>query len=422
MAKITKKNPKKALVAAMVGNMLESYDFTLYGFFIPVIAPLFFPSNDPLTSMLSGFGVFAVGFLARPLGALLFGHLGDTLGRKVALMFSILSMAIPTFCIGLLPTYAQIGMMAPILLTLLRVLQGLAIGGEYNGSGIFVVEHSERKNVGFFGGMLTSSGMVGALLGTLIGAVFTLNCMPIWAWRIPFLLGIVVGGIGFYLRKQAQESLDLTQKPAKIPFLHVIKNYPLEMLTCISIGGLGIAPFYMVLGYINPMFKAQGILSTPEVMLVNSIALFTCAATLPFMGKLADKVGLSSILRLSALSIAFLSFPLLFICQSTHTLWQIIIVQSVMIFANATMLSPSNAFMSSLFPAHIRYSGVAIGYSLGMAILGGTTPLISAKLVQWTGNPLVPALYLITCSLFVFFMVKNHDKKTDFLRKSIVGF
>src|SRR3979409_116474 len=201
---------KRTLLAGAIGNVLEWYDFALYGYFAPVFAALFFPSNSPSVSLISAFGVFAVGFLARPLGAMLFGYWGDTLGRRKALAWSILLMAIPTCLVGLLPPYDTMGVIAPIALTLCRFPQGLSVGGEFTGSAIFLVEHAAASQRGYVGSWASFSAQIGALLGSgmgaLIASILTDEALHQWGWRVPFVMGSVIAVAGWYLRTRVPES------------------------------------------------------------------------------------------------------------------------------------------------------------------------------------------------------------------------
>jgi len=199
-------NHKKAILAAMIGNALEYYDVMLYGFFAAALAPLFFPTTNHFVSITASLGTFAAGFLMRPLGGILFGHLGDRYGRRMALAFSILLVTVPTLTIGLLPTYEYIGIAAPIILVVCRLLQGLCVGGEYSGAAIFVIEHSKKKQEAFAGSVLCATGFLGGFLGTILGLICTLPYMPTWSWRIPFLIGSIIGLIGYYIRTQVDES------------------------------------------------------------------------------------------------------------------------------------------------------------------------------------------------------------------------
>ena len=210
MGMSTTSTMKRTLLAGAIGNVLEWYDFALYGYFAPVFAALFFPSDSASVSLISAFGVFAVGFLARPLGALLFGYWGDTVGRREALAWSILLMAIPTCLVGLLPTYETIGVVAPIALTLFRFLQGLSVGGEFTGSATFLVEHAAASQRGYIGSWAGFSAQIGALLGSGVGALIasslTEEALHQWGWRIPFVMGSLIAVVGWYLRTRVPES------------------------------------------------------------------------------------------------------------------------------------------------------------------------------------------------------------------------
>src|SRR5260221_4652490 len=196
----------KVIFSAMLGNSLEYYDFNLFIFLAPVISPLFFPTEDKIASVLIGLGTYAVGYFMRPLGAVAFGYIGDVYGRRRALTLSIILMAIPTFLMGLLPTYEAIGILAPIAVIVLRLLQGFCAGGEYNGAGIFTVENVNPKKAGFAGGMITASSAIGFLMGSMVASLCVLEVMPSWAWRVAFLMGIIVGFVGLYLRRNIPDA------------------------------------------------------------------------------------------------------------------------------------------------------------------------------------------------------------------------
>ena len=385
----------KVLFAAMAGNALEFYDFTLYGFFVAILAPLYFPSVDPTVSLISGFGVFALGFLMRPLGALLFGHIGDKYGRKRALSLSIFGIALPTAAIGLLPTYEQIGLFAPLFLILLRLLQGLCAGGEYNGAGIFVVEHGKEGYRGFLGSLLTSSGSFGALLACIVGSIFVHSNLPQWCWRIPFLFGLVIGFIGYYLRKKVSETLSKDDLGGdKVPIAEVLKHYPLSLLICIFIGAIATVPYYVVLTFMNSSLMTLKIITPSEMMTMNAFMLGVCIVILPIMGWLSDKIGQKKVMLASAGALLVFAYPF-FTAYSMHNLPLIFVFQILMLSFNEAFVGPSNAYMSELFPKRFRYTGTAFGYCLGLALFGGTAPYICASLIKVTSNPMSPALCII---------------------------
>jgi len=228
-------NKKKVIIASVLGNALELYDFSLYGIFVPLFATLFFPTGNPTVALLASLATFAVGFLTRPLGGILFGYLGDRFGRKNALLISIMLMALPTLIISFLPTYAQIGILAPILLLLCRLLQGLCAGGEYTGASIFIIEHLGKSRRGLAGSLISASGAIGSLIAMLLGAALLQPGLPEWSWRIPFLMGAFLALIGFYIRRSLQESPEFTellvqQVPSSgVPLLVAFQKYPIDL-------------------------------------------------------------------------------------------------------------------------------------------------------------------------------------------------
>jgi len=397
--KLMKKLNKKIFLASMIGNALEFYDFTIYGFFVAIISPVFFPATDPLTSLISGFGVFAIGFFTRPLGAIFFGHIGDRFGRRKALSLTIIWMAIPTVIIGLLPTYQQIGIAAPILLTFCRVIQGFSAGGEYNGAGVFVIEHSPENKRGFLGALLTASGSMGALLASGIGMLFTLPFMPSWGWRVPFFLGGLIAVGGLYVRKQIDESPEFKQvylqkKSHSLPVFSVLKENKISFLCTIGIGAMATVPFYIILAYMNPMLLTKGKVIASTMMLINALMSMICIISLPLMGYLSDKIGKSKVMIFAAILMILFAYPFFWVFEN-GSLTSIILFQAFMMILTEAYTGPSNAFMYKLFDTSKRYTGVALGYTLGLAIFGGTTPYISANLIKYFGSPYTPAFYLI---------------------------
>ncbi len=390
---------RNVLFAGMIGNMLEFYDFTLFGLLLPVIAPLFFPSFDPLTSLLSGYLVFFVGFFSYPFGALLFGHIGDRYGRKNALILSIILMSIPTTLIGLLPTYAQIGITASVLLSVCRFIQGICAGGEYNGSAILVMGHMATERRGFFGSVVAASGTSGALLAAL--AVNLIMPWASWAWRIPFLVGIVLGAIGLFVRRKVKETPEfekVSSLPFKIiPLYEVFKNYPLAGLCSIGCSALGTVPFYLVIGFFNTYFVMTEKFTQSTAVQLNTVCLVFCAITMPLAGYMADKIGLRRFMIISAMATTFYALPFFFLMQNS-SITVIFFAEILLLGLSQCYVAPLNAFLIRLFPVHIRYSGITLGYCLGMAVFGGSTPYLMTKLFS-LGNAFIPSLYLIFVSL-----------------------
>jgi MHS family proline/betaine transporter-like MFS transporter len=391
----------------MAGNVMEWYDFALFGYFAPVIAQLFFPADHHLVSLVNTFGVFAAGFLMRPVGAVMFGYVGDTMGRKTALAASVILMAIPTCLIGLLPTYQQIGAAAPILLTLCRLLQGLSVGGEYTGSLTFLVESAPPGRRGFIGSWTPFSSGVGTLLGSGVGALLTSDLshedLYAWGWRIPFLLGLVVGLIGLYLRTGIAESPDFeavrrSGDVATSPVREALTHCRKEVVTAAGLSWLAGGAFYILFVYMTTYLES--ILKQPlgTALMINTISLTLMVLLLPVMGALSDRVGRKPLLAGSALGFALFSYPLLKLLAH-DTFAYILSGQIVFAVLIAAYYGPLSATLVELFPARQRYSGLSIAYNLSVALFGGSAPLVATLLIKETGSPLSPSIYLILCAL-----------------------
>lgn len=389
----------KAILAAMTGNALEYYDVMLYGFFATMLAPLFFPSDNQAVSYISSLGTFAAGFVMRPVGGLVFGHLGDKFGRRFALVLSIFLVTLPTLTIGLLPTYAEIGIAAPVILVICRLLQGLCVGGEYSGASIFVIEYSKKGKECFAGSVLTSSGFFGGVLGTFCGFLCTLSFMPSWGWRIPFIIGTLMGVMGYYIRTRVNESPEFEkakdEEIEKIPLWSILEKRKINLFCTVCIGATSLIPFYLATVYMGVLMGSKLHLTTSEIMLINIfLALFT-VVTIPVMGLLADKFGKEVQMRNTSFLYVLLAYPLFFFLENNFSLFNMIVVQLTLLTLVATFGGPSMALLTTYFPVHERYSGIGFGYALGGALFGGTTPVVIASLNSWYASPYTPALYLI---------------------------
>lgn len=386
----------KLLQALMVGNALEYYDFFLYSFFVSILSPLYFPSNDPMAALMMGFGVFAVGFVARPIGALAFGHWGDRYGRKKALFGTLILMAFATVGIGILPTYESIGVMAPILLILFRLLQGFAAGGEVNGAAVFGLEQTAQQKQGFAGSLITSAAGIGAIMATSMGALFTNDFMPEWAWRIPFCLGGFVAIAGLYLRRVLVESE--VRKTVKLPFIEVIQSYPIPFMKAFGVGGFLHVPFYIIVGYMNPTLNAKGLITNFELMIMNTAVTLMGVLVIPLLGHYSDKIGQRKLMLWGAFGQMALALPI-FLVYTEGTLFGIWLSQIALLMLCEAFIAPSNAYLNTLFPPECRYTGVAFGSCLGTALFGGTTPLVCGQLALWIGPLWGPSLYLMGTAL-----------------------
>lgn len=392
------------LRALMIGNALEYYDFFLYSFFVSIISPLFFPLSDSLTVLMMGFSVFAVGFVARPIGAIFFGHMGDKYGRKKALLGTLILMAFSTVGIGLLPTYEMVGIFAPLFLILFRLLQGFAAGGEVNGVAVFGLEQTTPERHGLVGALINSSAGIGAIMATSMGLIFTNNLMPDWSWRIPFCLGGIVAFVGIYLRHTLNEPEQ--KKSVTVPLLDIMQNHPLSFIKAVGVGGFLHVPFYIIVGYMNPTLHAKGFISSTELMLMNTAVTLIGVLIMPLLGHFSDKIGQRRLMLWSALGQMALAFPVL-MTYTQGNLFEILFVQVGLLMLAEGFISPSNAYLNTLFPSECRYSGVAFGCCLGIALFGGTTPLFCSQLAKSFGPIWGPSFYLIGTAILGIFSVRK---------------
>lgn len=412
---------RRTLLAGAVGNVLEWYDFALYGYFAPVFAATFFPSEQPSVSLLSAFGVFAIGFLARPLGALLFGYIGDTLGRREALAWSVIVMAVPTVIVGMLPGYATIGIAAPLALTCCRFLQGLSVGGEFTGSVTFLVEHAAPSQRGYIGSWAGFSAQLGALLGSAVGALVASNltdeALHQWGWRIPFLLGSLIAFVGWYLRtripespafEQARQAGTLSAAPIREVFTHQ-RAALAKVIGLVWLHGVG---FYLLYVYLTTYLSTVTTLPFGTVLTMNTACMLLLAALIPLMGHLSDKVGQFSLLLIGAAGLAITAYPSFMWLASGHPplVWTAYVWLTVLM---ACYLGPFFAVVVALFPTAQRYTGLSAGYNIAAALFGGTAPLLATLLIEWSGNILSPSLYLSVCALISLGVVLTLGKATS---------
>jgi len=409
----TDRQRRRAIIAGTVGNILEWYDFGVYGYFVSTISALFFPTSDPLSSTLLTFAVFGVGFVMRPIGSILFGIYGDRFGRRAALSAVIFVMAISTLAIGLLPTYQQVGILAPILLTLIRLVQGLSAGGEWGGSTSYLVEFAPHGRRGFVGSWQQVSVGGGFLLGALSAALISEVLPPAdvasFGWRIPFLLGVVVGGVGAYLRW----SLDDTPAFVEIETKGTVSRFPLkeavttESRATLTIFGMTLhntVAYYIPIVYMTNYIRTAGGLTASQAGWIGTACLAVFVVLIPFWGALSDRIGRKPLLLLSAGGYIVLSFPLLMMASSGSVLLAFL-AQLIMILFLSFFSGPCPAAYAELFPTRVRYTALSIGYNTAVAIFGGFAPFISTWLIKVTGSNLAPAYYLMAAAIISFIVI-----------------
>jgi len=413
MGSPVKEHPARVVIAGVIGNVLEWYDFALFGFFAAVISDQFFPHESRLASLLQTFGVFAVGYLMRPLGGVIFGHIGDRLGRKKALELSVLLMALPTTALGLLPTYHQIGMAAPILLTLIRVLQGISVGGELIGSVSFLGEQAPPGRRGWLGSWSMCSSCGGILLGSGVAALLTAlipaDDLARWGWRIPFVCGIGVGLVGLWLRTGIEESASFQEAEraagvARSPVAEALRDEWRAILLTVGFT-LGVsAGFYVPFVWLSTWLAHINQPPLPEALQVNTIAMAVLLVLIPAAGALSDRLGRKRVLLVGAAAYGLLAYPA-FLLLAQATFATALAGQLLFAVTLSMVAGPSPATYVEMFPTRTRYSGIAIGYNLAQALFGGTAPLIATYLIDVTGNRLAPAYFLVVIAAITFIAV-----------------
>ena len=412
---------RTTVLAGAIGNVLEWYDFALFGYFAPVLSGLFFPASDPSLSLIATFSVFAVGFLARPLGALCFGYWGDTRGRRSALSWSVILMAIPTCLLGLLPTYTQVGLAAPIALTLLRFIQGFSVGGEFTGSVTFLIEHAARNERGYIGSWAGFSAQIGALLGSGVGAVatasFAQDDLHTWGWRIPFLAGSVIALVGWYLRQHLPESpaferLQQSGVVSSTPIRDFAQQNRAPLLQVVGLVLLHGVGFYIFFVYLPTYVTKVSSLPMQTALTINTISMAVMAILIPIMGKLSDRVGPRRVLAAGAISLALGTVPF-FTWFSSGEIAYVAMAQLLATVFVAAYMGPFFAIVAMLFPVAHRYTGLSISYNMASALFGGTAPLIATMVFERSGSPLAPGWYVSVCAVISLLVLMTIREETQ---------
>lgn len=399
----------KALIASLIGSSIEWYDYFLYGTIAALIfSKLYFPSEDPVVGLMLAYTSFALPFFIRPLGGIIFSHIGDKIGRKKTLVMTLSLMGGATVLIGLLPTYEMIGIWAPILLIVLRLVQGLGIGGEWGGALLLATEYAPPKKRGFFGSIPQMGVTIGLLLGTLSISLMTLlpNAQfEAWGWRVPFILSALLVFIGLWIRngidetpafKEAKESGTIS----KVPLIDTFKYHWKEVLIAVGAKVVETAPFYIFGTFI--ISYATGTLGFERSSTLNAVTIATLVTTImiPFMGKLSDKVGRKPLYIGGTIAMILFAFPYFYLLSLDSVLWLTVATVIGLGIIWAPITAVLGTMFSEIFSTSVRYTGVTVGYQLGAAIAGGTAPLIATALLSAYNNSFVPvALYIIGAAI-----------------------
>jgi len=392
----------RLMLAGVAGNILEWYDFSVYGFFAGAIGRNFFPSKNPTTSLIEAFGVFGAGFLMRPVGALLFGYLGDKRGRELALMLSVMAMAVPTFLIGVLPGYQQIGVAASIIMVALRLVQGLSVGGEYTTSVVFMVERCRQHQRGLMGAYGSFGAYAGVMLGSAVGTLVT-TILPradvhAWGWRIPFLLGITIGIAGYFIRREITRVAPVheIQPP---PLGRILHSQWRRILQVAGFKVLDAVGFYLVFVYATTYLVHIVGVPKPRALAINTISMGAALALIPLFGMLSDRIGRKPLLLAGSIGTAILAWPLFRMLQHQELFATMLMGQLGFAILISMFAGPEAAASAEAFAARVRCSSVAVSHNLCMALLGGTAPMVATYLIQRTQNDMSPPIYLIGAAI-----------------------
>lgn len=396
---------RRIVLASFIGTTIEWYDFFLYVTASALVfGKLFFTTMDPLAATMASFATNAVGFFARPLGGIVFGHFGDKIGRKSMLVTTLMMMGLATFGIGLLPTYDQAGILAPILLVTLRFIQGLGVGGEWGGAVLMAVEHGKAGHRGFRASWVQAGVPIGLLLATAVFRTLS-SIIPepdflVWGWRIPFLIGILLLGVGMFIRLRILESPVFTEAKqanttTEMPILEVIRRHPRNVLLAMGARFAENAFFYVITAFVLTYATQQAGFTKDQVLQAVLVGSSVQFFVIPFFGWLSDRIGRRPVYLAGAVFIVLFAFPFFWLVdlKTTGMLWLAVTLGLVI---HSAMYGPQAAFFSELFSTRVRYSGASLGYQLASPLAGGLAPLIATALLdRCDGKPWPVAVYLI---------------------------
>ncbi|HLU78043.1 MAG TPA: glycine betaine/L-proline transporter ProP [Burkholderiaceae bacterium] len=406
---------KKAVTAAALGNAMEWFDFGVYGFVAFALGKVFFPDASPAVQTIAALGTFSVPFLVRPLGGVFFGLMGDRFGRQKVLSLTIIIMAISTFCIGLIPSYAAIGLWAPILLLLCKLAQGFSVGGEYTGAAIFVAEYAPDRRRGFLGSWLDFGSIAGFVLGAglvvLLQSTLGEQAFLDWGWRVPFFVAGPLGLLGLYLRHAAEETPAFTEQLAKmekedrdavqerpsVSFREVFSKYRKALLVCIGMVLVTNITYYMLLTYMPTYLSSSLGYSEEHGVLIIVVVMIGMLFVQPVVGFFSDKVGRKPFLLTGSVGLLLLALPAYqFIgTDNTGLIFLGLLIIAVLLNCLTGVMAST---LPALFPTRIRYSALASSFNVAI-IIAGLTPTVAAWLVEGTGNLMMPAFYLMAAAV-----------------------
>jgi MHS family proline/betaine transporter-like MFS transporter len=397
------------IMAGFIGNVVEWYDFALYGYLAGIIAPVFFPADAPTAGLIATYGIFAAGFVMRPLGAAVFGWFGDRYGRARTMQISVAMMALPTLLLGLLPTYAQVGILAPTLLVLVRLLQGLSVGGEFSSSVTYLVETAPQGRRGITGSWANIGSMSGSLLGVgaaaLVTNLFDHATLTGWAWRLPFLGGALLGTTAIWIRRNLHNSRRFREHHAgrdeTSPLLEAFTTNRRETLLALTFAAAYGTCFYIAFVYLPQWLAAEGLMARGTALAVNTAMTLLVIPAMPLAAVVGDRLlARRTWIALAVLLLALAAWPLhLWMLASGGSWVSVVAAHALTFLLLAVPLGSGPALFVEMFPACDRLSGYSVAFNIGVGIFGGMTPMIATSLIAATGAPTAPALYLAGAGL-----------------------
>ncbi len=398
---------RRAATASFIGNFVEWFDYASYAYLATVIAVVFFPTENRTAALMSTFAVFALSFILRPVGGVIWGTLGDRRGRRWALSWSILLMSAASFGIGLLPGWAAVGIWAPLGLLLLRMVQGFSASGEYAGAATFLSEYAPARRRGLYTSLVPASTATGLLAGSLLVAMMhqllSDAALESWGWRIPFLLAGPLGLVGRYIRVHLEDSphyramAQATTKEA-VPVRELLRHHRRSLAIAFGVASLNAVAFYLILSYMPTYLSAELGVAEDTSFLASTIALTIYIGSIFVMGHISDRYGRRRMLIIASVLFSLFTVPLFFLL-STGWIWMIIGVQivfGILLTVNDGTLA---TFLAEVFPTPVRYTGFALSFNTANALLGGTAPFVATSLIAMTGSPAAPAWYLTAIAI-----------------------
>jgi MFS family permease len=398
----SKPRPRQ-IIAAVIGNALEWYDFVVYGFLTVIISRLFFPGESEYAALLLTMATFGVGFFMRPVGAIVLGLYADRKGRKAALQLIIALMTLSMALIAFAPPYAAIGIAAPLLVVLARLLQGFATGGEFASATTFLVESAPTRQRGFYGSLQMVGQSVAALTGAIAGALVTRMLAPeqidSWGWRLPFLFGLLIGPVGLYIRRYLEETEVFLEfraaRRAHIPLRTVLSQYWRGLGVTFGLVICGTISYYVVLVYMPTFAKTQLGIPLTDAFMAQVIGLICLTAVIPLCGALSDRIGRRPILLAATIAYFLLLYPLFAWVLDTPGFMRLAVMQAILCSLVGLFFGPISTAIAEQFPTGVRSTGLAIAYNFAVMLFGGFAQFIVTWLIRVTGSPLAPAYYVM---------------------------